>query len=205
MSNDSSTGGPLVPGSSSPAIAQDDTFTDFITRWVGGITGIEGDLIRPRWQVNPPNQPTVSQSWLAIGVTDIEGDWDAWERHVPSQPTSNGSDLLQRTEELTLLCSFYGPAAQANSALLRDGLSVAQNRELLRPQNMSLVGVGKITSVPALINNQWYFRLDMSVTLRRYIVRVYPILNIESVNGTVVNEVEYDDLPETFPFNIPNN
>lgn len=203
--NNSSTGGPLVPGSSSPTLLQDNALLDFFTGWIVGMTELDPALVRPRWQENPPNQPTIDQSWAAVGVENAPADWDAWVRHVPDHPDGDGSDVLQRAQEIELLCSFYGPLAQTNAELLRDGCSIAQNRELLRTQGMSFVGVGTIRPVPALINNQWYFRLDMSVTVRRYVVRVYPVLNLESVNGTVVNEVKYDDVPETFPFNVPNN
>jgi hypothetical protein len=134
-------------------------------------------MVRPRWQVTPPNRPAIAQDWAAFGLHTSEAPTNAVEMHDSS---GEGSDIVARQETLDILCSFYGPNAAKYATLVRDGLAVAQNREGLRAAGLGLVGVGAIRAVPDLVNQQWYRRLDMMITFNRGVVRHYPVLNILS-------------------------
>jgi hypothetical protein len=192
MANDSSTGGYLTPATS-PAPLEGQALNRFLQQvWVG-ITGLDGTLIRPRWQPEPPAIPAFGTDWMAFGITRRKGDTFTSTIH---DPTGNGNDSVYRQEVLDILCTFYGPDADNYASLLREGLFVSQNREVLQLNNFGLVEVGEAIAVPELIKERWTYRVDMKVTLRRSILRTYPVLNILSAEGTV------DTDPYTIPFTV---
>lgn len=184
MSNDSSTGGYLAP-SASPAPIEGQTLNRFLQQIVVGITGLDPTLVRPRWQPEPPNMPAIDATWVAIGITNRKADTFA---AIIRDPTGDGADTVQRHEEFDLLCSFYGPSADDTASLLREGLSIAQNREPLGLADMGLVGVSDTITAPSLVNDRWQYRLDMTVTIRRQIRRTYPVLNVLSAGITVTTD-----------------
>ncbi|MNJ82492.1 hypothetical protein D3C77_819390 [compost metagenome] len=52
---------------------------------------------------------------------------------------------------------------------------------------MAFVGASDILPVPELVNQQWVRRYDISIQMRRQVVRVYPVLNILSAEPTIVD------------------
>jgi len=182
MANDSSTGGYLPPAGT-PAPAEDTALDALLQLVVVGITGLPGNMVRPRWQPNPPKQPEPSVNWCAIGVTVITPDAGPYIEHVATD-----QDNLQRHETIEMACTFYGPQAGTNAALLRDGLSVPQNTETLQLNGMGFVECAGFRAVPELVNQQWIKRYDISVVLRRQVKRSYGILNILSANPTLVSD-----------------
>lgn len=180
MPSTSATGGYLAPSSSPPA--EGDDLDDIFQALVVGITGIAGQLVRPRWAENPLPRPERTANWCAIGVTGVEADTFPAVIH---RGAGDGADELQRHETIDLLASFYGPQAQANAALFKDGLAIAQNREELFKVQMNVLDTGKIISAPDLLNNTWIRRFDVPVRFRRCVTRTYPVLNILSAQGSV--------------------
>lgn len=179
--NDSSTGGYLVPASTGPL--EDDALIDFLQTVVVGITGIAGRYVRPRWQEEPPNLPPRNVSWAAIGVTDQIANAYPYVEH---ESGAQGTDTAVQNETFKLDCSFYGPLAETNAGLLRDGLAIAQNREQLFLAGMALVAVpATMTQVPTLLKERWLRRVDMPVMFAREIRRTYPVLNLLSAVGTI--------------------
>ncbi|OVE94454.1 phage neck terminator protein [Allorhizobium ampelinum] len=176
--NTSATGGYLAPTSTQPA--DDDGLEDIIQAIVVGITGLDGTLVRPRWQPNPPKQPAQNANWCAIGVTRQQPDSYGAIVHSGS---GDGSDTLQRHEYLDVLASFYGPQGQAYAGLFRDGLFIAQNREAMRANGLALYEANEIIAAPTLVNTVWNRRYDLSFRLRRQIDRTYDVLNILSADG----------------------
>lgn len=171
MANDSSTGGYLAPASS-PAPAEGQALEDFLQQVIVGITGLAGDLVRPRWQPTPPDMPKSGTDWCAYGITGFDAD----TYQVDVQGSS--SDDTQRHEVIELLTSFYGTDAQMYAALLRDGLQVAQNREAMQLVGMGLVDTGPITPAPSLVKERWLYRVDMTLRIKRMIQRSYPVLTL---------------------------
>lgn len=185
MTNDSSTGGYLLPSISSLPVLEDAELYSFFQAIFVGLTGIDGKLVRPRWQPVPPNQPAANVSWMAFGITDYDSDTFSYEIHSGSLNGGQGGSYIGDNEIITILCSFYGPSAGANASLVRDGLQVGQNREALTIAGMTLVDSGKRTAVPQLTNEQWINRIDLPVRIRRSEVRIYPILNLLTATGTI--------------------
>lgn len=187
---DSSTGGYLAPATS-PAPLEGQALNRFLQQvWVG-ITGLNGTLVRPRWQPEPPAIPAFGTNWMAFGIMRRPGDTFASVIH-----NADGSDTVYRQEILHVLCTFYGPDADNYASLLREGLSVAQNREVLQLNSFGLIEVGEPVPVPDLIKERWTYRVDMNVVLRRSITRTYAILDVLSADGTV------DTDPYTIPFTV---
>jgi hypothetical protein len=182
MTNNSSTGGYLVPDNAIPAPLEDDALDDFLHDVLAGITGLTADLVRPRWQPNVPDLPSRATNWCAFGIMSRSADTFDASNH---DGTGDGADVLQRHEMLNIVTSFYGPNCQAYGALLRDGLGVAQNREQLFLVGMGLVSVGDLTKAPELIKNVWLQRADLPLTIRREIRREYPVLNLLSAQATL--------------------
>lgn len=188
MANTSATGGYLDPTSD---IAEDDALVDLLQLVVRNMTGLPGASVRPLWQEDPPNLPAVGANWAAIGVTVTRADVFAAVKH---DATGDGADQLQRQEELTLACRFYGPNAGALAARLRDGLQVEQNRAALGAVDMTLVEVGDVVAAPVLIKDKWRNRRDVDVMFRRMVYRTYPVLNLlpEDVELTLAVELQID-------------
>lgn len=184
MTNDSSTGGYLTPDPTTGPLEGKELMR-FLQQVVMGITSINGDLVRPRWQAEPPNIPQSGTSWVAMGITERPSDTNAYIKHFP-----DGHDELQRHEELNILCSFYDTGydgqADANCAVLRDGLQVPQNREVLFLAGMGLIDTGIPVAVPSLLKTRWLYRVDMPWRVRRIILRTYPVRNVLSLNGVLI-------------------
>src|SRR6516225_1986045 len=180
MANDSSTGGYLQPAVTSPPL-EDDALTAIFQQMIVGITALPGNMVRPRWQPNPPKQPEPTVSWCALGIAvQTLDDGPA----IVHNSAGNGSDTYIRHEQIDLLASFYGPNAMQNAQLLSDGLAIPQNLEQLKAQDMNSVDTGQIRAAPDLINEQWVRRYDLELTFRRKITRTFPILNILTAQGT---------------------
>ena len=109
-------------------------------------------------------------------------DTNAVELHFETDP---GYNELRRHQTLHLLASFYGPNSNGFAEVFQDGIQIAQNREFLTVNNMGLIESGEIVSVPELVKNKWYNRSDITFSIRRQLVRHYPVLNILSAAGSI--------------------
>lgn len=194
MTNDSASGGFLAP---TDTLAPDgDGLDDAIQALVAGVTGLTGDMVRPRWQLEPPQQPGRDTSWAAVGISEQTPDANPYEAH---DPTGNGTDHVQRHETLIVLVSFYGPQSQSLAGILRDGIFIGQNRETATALGLALVDVGSIMRVPELTNQKWLNRVDITITMRRQVNRTYLIRNLLSAVGTIQS-----DAPLSVAFNTAN-
>jgi len=157
-----------------PAEGQD--LDNFIQQLVAGICQLSPNFVFPRWQPEPPILPGATTNWASVGVTDQEllHGWAV----IMHDPADGGRDVMEQYEEFTVLCSFYGPNADLYDSLLRDGLQIPQNREILQLYAMGVVQFYSKTVVPELIKNTWLRRVDREIKFTRAVLRQYPVLNL---------------------------
>lgn len=134
---------------------------DVIQGMIVGITGLDGELVRPRNQPEPPMQPGNETDWAAYSIKRRGTHNFAQLEHC------DGYSVLHAHEELAVLVSFMGQRAEDYATTLRDGLHVSQNREQLYRNYMALVEVGELTPVPEVISMGWRGRCDLPLTIRR--------------------------------------
>lgn len=163
----------------------------FFQQMIVNLTGIDGKLVRPRWQAEPGNVPDFNVAWCALGITRRETQGFAWENL-----SSDGSVYkLDRQEELTLLCSFYDNSvdqtADQFAYMVRDGLQLSQNRESFNAVGLGFIGSGALVPLPTLLKQRWQYRVDLPLRFRRQMTWQYQIQSVTS--ATCVLEVENDN------------
>lgn len=200
----SSTGGYLLPSTVAPL--DDEMLQRKINHVICGVTGIPGELVRPRWMPEPVGLPTIATNWIAFGETSrlnergtpfmkhVGRAYDVDGEEIPYE----GHDVLTRHEIIVYLASCYGPACYSTAALLRDGIFVLQNWEELQAYGVILTEVGNIVPMPELVNNRWYQRCDIELRVAREIERVYPILNILRADGPIHAAGSDRDIQQTW-------
>lgn len=191
MTNTSATGGYLAPDTTPLTQA---ALENLLHDALAGITGLEGDLVRPRYQPRPPKQPDADVDWCAFGVQSRPGLGFPAVFHKDTE--DNGSDTTISWERPLVPVTFYGPNAQDLAKRLRTGLAVEQNRAELRSGGLALADVGQAVVVPELINNAWVQRVDLDLAFELEERRTYPVRNIlcgpflaESDTGHIVQTV----------------
>ena len=178
MTNTSATGGFLRL---SPAQGQHQ-LEDVLHEMFTGITGFAGELVRPRWQPDPPEVPEPDVNWCAFGITQFDPANFPEIRH---HGDGDGHDELVDYEELQVLVSFYGPLHMVNARALRRGLHVPQNRALLRPAGLAFVRAGSITPVPEMVAFGWRARADVPLTFRLETRSTFASLNLLKSSGCI--------------------
>lgn len=177
---DSSTGGFITPISPDPD--EDLALVRSINLTVAGVTGLTGpDLVRPRWQAKPLPQPDRDVNWVSVGVTSSKRDANASKKFDPDKGM-----ITTRTVEMRLLASFYGPMSGTYADRLSAGLDMGQNREAIRSLGLAFVSVGDPLHVPELVGQEFINRVDLTFTLRRLEVHVYPVEPFKSGSVDVV-------------------
>lgn len=175
----SQTGGYILPSETTP-IPRHLNLTQFIQTVLVGISGIDGTLVRPKWQTEPLKQPPLETNWLAFGVGVGKPDANAYTGQKP-----DGTTTSQRHEELEVSLTFYGPEAMEYAGLVRDGFQIQQNLDGLRSANMGFVETTLARHIPDLVNERFLNRVESSVILRREVQRLYPITSFVTASGTV--------------------
>lgn len=183
----SATGGYLAPSGSPPLDGQD--LLDFLQGVIVGVTGMDGTLVRPAWQIESPTIPDAGNAFCAFRITRRSPDTYAVVEH---NTDGDGSDAMQRQERLHVLLSFYDQGSRGHAdelaARFRDGIAIAQNREALQRANFGHVKTGDATVVPSLLKVRWLYRVDLEWIVTRQIDRTYAVLTIVSAHTTLVTD-----------------
>ncbi len=169
----------LLPKSTVP-ISGNLTLNQFIQTVLVGISGLNGTLVRPKWQIAPPKMPDISINWLAYAVVEAAPDANAYTALNPEQQY-----VSQRHQDLRIQCAFYGPNAMELANTVQDGFQIPPNRQALFLANMGFVSTGACLHIPDLVNERWVDRVEMEVRLRREIQRVYGVPVLVSAAGTI--------------------
>lgn len=188
--------GPQIPENPGPAgwPLSDDQLDNFLHDMIAGITGIDNTLVRPRWQPEPPLRPGLHTNWVAFGMTSTKPDYAPVFIHVGSGNDGEGYDALQQMEELTILCTFYGPQNEMYASFLQRGLWVDQNQAIMRANAVGLVEVGGQTHAPELIKERFWPRTDVQFILRREVRYDYKVLNILRSQASIEAEAAFGTL-----------
>jgi hypothetical protein len=168
---------------------------------VATLAELPGNLVRPRWQPTPPVQPPVETNWAAVGIISTEADEFPWIEHVQGDETTGtpGYDIMRRHQTITAMVSFYGPEAEDNAQRMRDALYIPQNCE---PFSLRIQGkvhsVADFNRAPELVNQQWLNRIDLKLTVRQQVDRVYPIRDLVAAQIKVIADTGLStDVPVT--------
>lgn len=156
------------------------TLTQFIQTVLVGISGVPGDLCRPKWQTEPPKQPDIFVTWMGFAIEVAAPDANSYLGSMSG--TQLGS---QRHENLEVSVSVYGPNALEIYGVLRDGFQIPQNRIALFNANMGFTEISPARTIPDLVNQRWVGRVESSIFLRREIQRTYGVPTILSASGII--------------------
>lgn len=161
----------------------DEELERLISRWVRAVSGLEKGRVLPRWVSKQPAQLPPETDWCGFGITGMAED-----SSPAIVPAGAESAELWRHEEFECMASFYGPRSQRYITRFRDGISLSQNNDELGRNDLSVVRHSGITPFPELINNQWVRRYDITVTLRRKVIREYGIKTLTDTSVTFFGE-----------------
>ena len=187
MTNSSATGGYLTP-LTEPIMGQ--ALSRLLQQAIVSITGLPDTLVRPRWQAEPGNIPTEGTVWASVGISRRVPEGTAWQWFADGTETYT----LQRQEEITILCSFYDTGidqeADRYAAILREGLQLGQNREVLRANGFGFIAVGDMIPLPTLLKQRWLYRVDVPIRFLRTMTWTYNVLSVLSAQAVVQFEKE---------------
>ena len=163
---DSATGGYIPP---SGLATYDQALEDIFQALIVGITSLQGQFVRPRWQEEPPPMPKIGVDWCAFAIKSTTADAGPYfEQH------DENMDSI-RHEDLELFLSFYGHHGQSIANIFKDGLGIPQNIDQIRQHKIKFVGCSDIRAAPDFLNNQYVHRFDVVATFRRKTKRTYAV------------------------------
>jgi hypothetical protein len=191
----SATGGYLVQ--TETPLPGDLTFEQYIQQVFVGMLGVDGTQVRPKWQKNAAKfDPTPEDNTLMFGVTEVLPDANSFQKF-----DSEGNTVMQRHEEISILCSFYGELSKQRAIQLRDAFEISQNRDALREANMGLKSISPTTNVSELKGQVWFKRVDMTIVLKRQVDKTFSVLALVGVQGTIEGQKSNDQI-ENVPWNV---
>lgn len=177
MVNTSATGGYLQP---TDTVLEGEELENFFQALIVGVTNIDSTMVRPAWQPEPTNIPDTGALWVAFRIEDEQND---------NFPYLSPDGTLHLHEIFSCVCSFYGTGAGSDARkyakILRDGLSIGQNRSALTAAGIGLIEVTPPHPLPSLVKTTWLYRVETRIRVRREIVRNYQIENVASASGTL--------------------
>jgi len=181
--NTSATGGYLLPVPSGPVTGL--ALALVIQPWVAGLSGLDGSLVRPLWQENPPPKPDISVTWISFGIKQHRRDWSAWVRHVPATDDTTAYDLLYRNEELEVRCSCTGPCSDAAMSNLWNGCQIKQNLEYLFLNGLGWISIDDPVTIGEKVKERYVGHVDCRIRLRRAVALQYSVLDLAGAQVTI--------------------
>lgn len=191
MANTSATGGYLTPDASP---LDDDALLDFLQLMISGVTAMTPKMVRPAFQPNPAKRPSIEADWCAFWLGESQNE-AGYEYTVPF--ADGLGTKTQRHETFQLRVTMYGPNAGRNARMLRDGLQLNQNREVLYLSGIAFKDNTSIVQLGELVDEQWYKRADITLRFSRQLNRSYSVLSFVAVQGGIITETM------TIPWSAP--
>lgn len=165
------------PGSLDPA--DDLDLDELFQKAIIGVTGLDGTLVRPRFQVNPPPIPDPTVDWAAVSVPTETPD--ASPVIAPTPGSDDTMDFIDH-EQMEVQASFYGPNSRRVLKRFRHGILIPQNMDQLKAVEIYYQDAGPNTYLNELLNQQYYKRADFTLYFRRKVTRQYGIGRYAFVN-----------------------
>ena len=191
MSNTSATGGILQPTNTSfplNGVALDDFFYDYFT----ALLNFGDNRVIPKFQQQPGDMPDINTDWISHGIIDERDDTFSSETYIEGI-----GSVINYNQELDVLISVYGPNRNQTSMLLRAGMYLAQNREMLKIQGgLVLVKINAPRNVSLVINQQIQGKVDFVITFRRVLSIIYPVDYLLSGEAGLYCDAEPNEIIE---------
>jgi hypothetical protein len=186
MSGTSTKAGYLTPTVAGGQAPYDQELEDIIHDIIMGITSLPPQYIRPFFQDEPPVQPPAYVDWIAFNITTYPITQYPQIEQLGSPP----GDTLSMHEDIKVLTSSYGPNAGRTMAILRAGLYIAQNRDMIKAALLNFVDTAPPLRIPDLVNVQFINRIDMTINLRRKTSNTYavqPLDQTQLANNPIIS------------------
>lgn len=165
----------------------DDSLDDAIQAGIVGALGaLPGELVKPRWQPEPPNAQQQATNWASVGVVSSEMSVNSYEEALLDDNTLQ----IRYLERLYVLVSFYGTNAALYDARLRAGLMVTHNTAAFRAAGLAVVEHGTPTRVPSLLKARWQPRVDSTLILSRFSAHKFGVGRIKFAALTIDSETQ---------------
>lgn len=156
-------------------------FRRFIGSVLVGVSGLQSEYVRPSFQINPPPMPDIDINWIAYNIVNRQGDFSTYQKESADGLTTTQT----QNEECDIAVIFYGPDCLSLAAMVRDAFDIPQNQETLQNNGMAMIGTSDIIRAPELINDRYFDRADMTITIRREIRRDFSVLSFADVCGNI--------------------
>ena len=186
--NTSATGGPLLPVAGGPAPLEGQALEDFIQAWIVGISGIDGRVVRPRFQIDVPALPPLATCWCAYSIAERVSPESPVIQHDGAAAGGLGADNFGRPQALTIFTTWYDTGighADLYCDIMSDGMLIPQNREYLQLAGFDYGEQMQAVIAPVLVKERWQYRIDKRFILRRIVNRVYPVQNLLRAAGAI--------------------
>jgi len=167
------------------------------------------DLLRVAYQIDEPIRPRIDPNdssltppkidWLAYTV-EVRAPADAMNREENMSPDGL-TQTQSAAEEIIITLNFYGPNAQGRAMSFQSMVYLPQNQEFLKPQKLGVQGFTDPRRIPDLVNDQWYNRYIMTLTLTRAVQRTYEVLSFLASEGTIVGRNGSTEIRRDFDSN----
>jgi hypothetical protein len=158
-----------------------DALEDLFAHVIQGITGLPGNLVRPKNQVTPATLPAFDVNWASFNVFVEPTLWNAYKTMQ-----NDLSYTVEGTETLRVTATFYGPGYQDLERSWRDGIQLAQNRDELTSWGIAFIEFADPVVLPLLLKERWVKHVDLRGTFQRWAVREYKVHTLLSADGTIV-------------------
>lgn len=144
---------------------------------------LPGNMVRPRFQAEAPNQPPLGTDWAAIGPRNQVPDNSKFVEAELEDPAVPGTYIrrVHQFETFDVMISAYGPGSRQRLEQARQMLLIPQNRWGLRRAGMGVVDLGEVLNVSYQAEQELNLQKhDITIKLRRRIVRLYRIYSFDS-------------------------
>jgi hypothetical protein len=133
------------------------------------------------YQPNPPTIPSFGTDWIAVDIKEVDTNGLSYQ-------TLKGDILtLQGDLVLNVSLAIYGANSFSVGMLIKAGMELTQNSEILRKYNIAFGEYGRLLRVPELHNQRWLERYNLDFTLNYLAVNDTSITTITSVKDIKIN------------------